>query len=103
RTGRGIERVDRAVRGSDVHRVGDHERNRFVLPEAAGKVGGLEVKAPGPLQRRDVGGRDLIERTVSVCALVVVAASPVGRGGCLGDDGGTRSKRGSRQGRDKQV
>ena len=56
--------------------------NGFVFPQAAGVAGGLEMKAPDLLQRRDILRRDLVERAVAVGALRVVGARPVGRAGC---------------------
>src|SRR4029077_19906655 len=67
------------------------------------------MDAPGPLQRTDVGGRDLGQRAVTVGALIVVAGRPAdrsrrllcdahGAGGCRNDYGCTQSRHECRHG-----
>ena len=103
RAGGGVERDHRAVRRPDIHRVADHDGNGFVYEQLAGVAGGLEMDAPAPLKRADIGGRDLGQRAVTVGALIVVAGRPTGRprrvlcdadgaGGCRNDYPCTQSR-----------
>ena len=103
RAGGGVERDHRAVWRPDIHRVADHEGNGLVHEQLAGVTGGLEMNAPGPLQRTDIGRRDLSQRTIAVGAVIEVAGRPAGRrrcvlcdadgaGGCRNDDAGTESR-----------
>ena len=101
--GGGVEREHLAVRRPEIHRVADHDGNGVVSEQPAGVAGGLEMDAPGALQRADIGRRDLGQRAVAVGAFIVVAGRPAGRrrrvlcdaygaGGGRNDDACTQSR-----------